>query len=819
VDLCNEASGAVIEPLAQFLRENVTTQYVPLRFASLEEEKELKRASQSVVLQFGRLLCVLSSFQHASLQLSTHLAGSFGLEYLLRHVLYCETADTRLKATVSGLVEQLLCHHDGLFLLQSSQITGSGSRATTDGNSVVENIIRSVKLLRTPNSMQGSSGVVGNLRILHLILKGAASGDTSSPLWASLFAPSVSWRWVTRLAYDRRSEVKLLAFQILGLVLETRGELTKLDGESNSRSFLEDSLDQGRDDEPDAELEAARDRSEEQWPPLYVLYSALKDSVESRGVRALAISIVVSCIARRAASSPDDTLEQDGVNLRVLLAAMTECLSLSNEMSGAASIDLVVEALLRLVGLAVTDERLARELLPLVGSLKLIPLLVETLHSGVADVLQDRAQGRVSPAPGYIGSEHRQNYSSDLMTAFKQPQSIERKNGEEEETTCSNKHQMIRAAGRCQAENTLFVVQGNVCRVLCLLRHLNSSGEQVMSVGEGLLYECLRHTHASKYLLDNLCRPSRRGGSDLSVVAVFELPCFQTHAQLLSLLIADDCCGVASGGKQSVLQRCLAEGIFIVEDLVKQLVRYLHLATRSSDVLLATDDTLECYDALFRLLASMLSSPQWRMHMSLGGPFPGSGALGMFSEYLFALCLAFRALVEGAATKRNSSSTSDGSVVIDRLLLKVNLVISLLLQHSHAARVLLMQPSDESSSDSRGLQLFRSSVLLLSHAADFLSRPVELTPELRASVGRKASLKSVNSKLNSVTSALAEKPHASDSRSISSAASSKASTVNNHKVAIQRPASSTLSASSAMRQSTSTLGARSSATHSTTGRW
>ena len=83
-------------------------------------------------------------------------------------------------------------------------------------------ITRTVKLLRSPDSIVGTGPLTCALRILYLCLYreridiNASNGSLYRP---SLLVTGKDWQWISRLGYDRRGGVRYLALQIISEVL------------------------------------------------------------------------------------------------------------------------------------------------------------------------------------------------------------------------------------------------------------------------------------------------------------------------------------------------------------------------------------------------------------------------------------------------------------------------------------------------------------------------------------------------------------------------------------------------------------------------
>lgn len=837
VEFYNEAVVAIVESLSGYFKANVGSNYAR-RFKTKEEEKEFQRIDSSIQLHSIELLHALSCFStsQSELRLSVSLVGSHIAAHLFSQLLFSETEDSRIKAVACACVENLIRHHDGLFAINAVDKASQRLLGASFSTSFVMNLVRSIKLLRSPNSMQGTASVVGNLRILLAVLQRCppAAGRGSLPSVAthnSSLCAGVDWKWLARLMYDRRGEVKLLALQVLAIVVKSEMGAT---GAASGGSSDSVAVDVDAD-----EMEACRDRSDQQWPPMDVLYSAVKDSAESRMVRVTALSIVVERIV--SGGKNDTSAQLSGVNYLVIFSAIADCLSL-NTASGnsttaallcAPSVDLAVSLVLQLLAYAHADRDAAAEVIPLVRSLKILPLLVDLLQCNISSAFVSAAVERVSSVSANDHADLNRS-GSDLLPSGDPSSPFSNSSEISDESIEVAQHSKYLSACHslaAHAKDSVHVVQTRVVRLLLLLSEVDGGA----GPARGLFSECLRHTAVVRHLLYNMSHMSGRSGSDRGTQ--FELLNYSAHSDLLCLLVVRDessrGSSSAAAGSPSVLQSVLAGNDYVVEDMLKQMAGYLRYGINNNQLLCrgahaphaAERDTLHFFDAIFRLLGTMLSSGQCRRAMSLGGPAPGYAEMGQYSLYLFRLVLCIREEIcslTGAAA--------------ERLLVKTDLTVSLFLQHAYTAReVLLRSASDEEDSE-EGASLFDRCVQVVGQAAEFLLNPppsqsaVSQSSAVDAAVSsRKTSLKAVNSRLGKLTAALNGGAALTSSVSVASGtvshadslavtAASKASTANANARSAPMAASRGAAPSISGRASVSTaLGAGAASTAS--NRW
>lgn len=777
VEAVNEAVSALVPSMGEYFRENVTSQYRK-KFKTGAEELEFARVNQSIQLHYLELLFVLSGFCHSHLNLSEHLLGSYIWSYCVQSVLYNETAASHVKALVAGMVENCLLHHKGLILIQSLNTKKTDKSDSSSSSSVIESILRSVKLLRAPNSMQCNHALVSNMRILYLLLQQlTTSGSERSPILTALVSrPAVEWRFLVRLIYDRRAEVKLLALQILTILFEHVPNET--DNKLLSESILNDSLDNNdvepvsEDVDTSAEASAATaaavdaQRENHQWPPYEMLYNVMADTSECRAVRVSAIRAVLRCVRFGA--------RNDRINYYVILTALSDVLSLTGSQTCAMSLEEGMELLSSLlVHAAAVSLKEASDILALIRSMKVLPTVVELLRSDLLQVLTSRATDRVSKEVYYTHPEE-DAIQFDSEHIIREPTTLV----DNVSDLLHNKWIAAGTAYRARTCDSVRLVQASACRILLLAKEL---GARLGGEYAGLFEDCIRFSRMVDHVLANLSNLKDILDPFLTPQQLeFEMLWHHAHAELLTVLIT----ATEAVKAQAVLEKFLLAHVDVVPDMTKQIILYLrHML--SHPALLSSSQSgssaaifVKCIDGVFYLLAVMLNDPVWRGQLDLGGPFEGC-EISQLSEYLFTLVLTLRDDVVAL------QPTSDSAVEL--LLTKIDLTISLFLQHSFATRDLVVYEDEEDVPDC----LVKKCLAVVSSAAEFLSNPrnaVSPTPPTAAA-----------------SSALPS----SGASVVSLASTSQASTVNIHKGAAAAAAAAGSKKTGGVRMSTSTLGSKS----------
>jgi hypothetical protein len=98
--------------------------------------------------------------------------------------------------------------NDGLIATNSLE-----SLFHTGSVNVIENVIKTTKLLRKPDSVQGFGPLLSSMKILNYLSK-IALYYTKDVKQIDCDNNEMNWRWLIRLFYDRRADIRLLAIEI-----------------------------------------------------------------------------------------------------------------------------------------------------------------------------------------------------------------------------------------------------------------------------------------------------------------------------------------------------------------------------------------------------------------------------------------------------------------------------------------------------------------------------------------------------------------------------------------------------------------------------
>jgi len=103
-------------------------------------------------------------------------------------------------------------------------------------------IISSCKLLRTPDSLRGTGYLIMAFRYLILYysrndVKFGAYNDNTNSTSASSASSTSDWRWLIRFTYDRRGAIRLLALELMNILLTSNINMST-EGETPIHSMI-----------------------------------------------------------------------------------------------------------------------------------------------------------------------------------------------------------------------------------------------------------------------------------------------------------------------------------------------------------------------------------------------------------------------------------------------------------------------------------------------------------------------------------------------------------------------------------------------------
>lgn len=522
--------------------------------------------------------------------------------------------------------------------------------------------MRAVKLLRAPDSMQGSSAVTGLLRLLHAcLLREQEQGVLSS----SMEETREQWKWLVRLLYDRRSEVKVLAVEVLTCVLRTARVAA-----SDASVSVADSLDRPLEQQL-AEIPAVAPADGilgASWPPVEQLELIIADSSESAALRVRAVELLVFLHTKpRGAKQP--------CRLGPVLSALFDILSTKdNAMASAATILQAVSALSSLISSG--DESAVQEALAQAKTMKVLPLVVEVLNVRILGSLGATALSRVSIwDEQYVSSDRTSFFHGDALSL----------------RTAATASTDLQGAGwhAVQKSHTAGEVDAlRACRTcVCWLLF------QLDRADPSLFEQCIQHTNLVRYLATCFCAVSQPVAASSAFGFEFECDSVAAQAELLSMLIARVGTGASVDGPDAAgtLQDCLGKNGFVPGNLLKKILVVLlgmkDLKTGSPKL----PPQLCAISACLRLLSLMLNEPLWRSQLGLDGT-DGRGALSDPCAYLFDLLLSMRTAL--ADLHQPVCPPLCGEVSVEEAVVsRADFTIALFMQWSYAARVMFVQHS------------------------------------------------------------------------------------------------------------------------------
>lgn len=589
--------------------------------------------------------------------------------------------------------------------------------------------MRIVKLVRTPDSVQGTASVTGALRLLYLSL---LQRRQSSTLAWTLTESEAQWKWLVRLMYDRHSEVKVLAVEILGLALK---QITVADLGTTATSI--DSLAQTAPavhstSVTDAAAVPAAPSVEVEllhWPPFELLGHLVTDSTESTALRTRAIDILVHSYTEQPALR---ALMKPTFKLAAVMAALFECLAVKDsDHATTASIRSALSALTKL--LSTRDDSLLQDVLQLTRTMKLMPQVVELLNIRVQGSLNLRALARVSVYDDEYISRERTYFHSDALSLRAAAASMFELQGAG--------WQALQSEVRTGEADGMRNGRAAACWLFFHLR----------SADPALFEECVDHSNLVYHLIS--CFSSVAEPISASSVYGFEFECasISAQAELLSLLISQDAAarpadsaGLLEPAPIGALYAYVQANDMVPSNVLKKMVLIL-LNIMDFDIApkdAASSRTLQqlhCISSCLRLLSLMLNEAHWRDLLGLGGPQENT-TMSNPCAYMFDMLLSLRKLLTNLAA--SSTSAGQNVTLVAALLSRLDVTMALFMQYSYEARVLFVQHSvqhqlaaaEAQRPSAQDKSIFRQHIDTVVCAVEFLNTPAPQTQPQASSV-------------------------------------------------------------------------------------
>lgn len=580
----------------------------------------------------------------------------------------------------------------------------------------LDHLVRAVRLVRAPDSLQGTSAVLGALRLLHACL---LQQDTEPAVPADgegAGSHKDRWGWLTRLLYDRRSEVKVLAAELLATVLKRAAAV------SPSRAGLAQTVDSlevpsqppaasGVDDGEASEEGEGTGGDAAEWPPFELLRTIASDDCECTALRTRAITVLVDALVASAATSLEE-LSAGTLKLSSLFCAMYDCLSMRESVAvSAASIRPVITAALKLLNSG--NQHLSRAARSHARAVKLLPAVVEVLNVRVDALLSVRALSRVSVFDEqYVTQDRASYFHGDQITLRSASSAVSELQGAGWGSLFRT-HQVQEVDGLC------------ACRTAaCWLLH------RLSALDAALFEECVTHSRLVHHL--TICFSTKPQPLTPHSPCSFGFDCdhITAQAELLSLLIAKE--GTSPAGYEPASAGALPDFVGRNSDVPGNLLRKVILVLAGLRDFRGGPQKLQhqirCISALLRLLSLMVNEPLWRLQLGLGEA-DGVGALSEPCAYLFGLLLTMRASVSELAA---GDFDSVAPPHLDRvsptaaLVSRLDFTVALFMQCSRDARLLFLEQclldkhERAAAGSQRALTLLEQHVQVLSSAAEKL---------------------------------------------------------------------------------------------------
>ena len=352
---------AILFPLYDLVKGNHSN---VIGKANNEQQTSILR--ETIQDKLLNLLKAMSYIKCSAFPKLTSILGDHELPQFLLHMMDQEENPSIKKSTASLIMLQLIENH-GIFSFKD--VVPTGSKPTLDSLfkvgpcNVLQCVTRTAKMLRKPDSVQGYGSLVGSMKILLTMLKQI---QTSASSKVEMTDGSSNWRWLVRLFYDRRAEVRVLALEIFD-------SLRKLD-ENFEDAMNSSTLNSGNNSSSSA--------SSSTFSVQKYLYSiAFDDNTECLAVRNSALRIL----------SSSKWLHKDETLAGQILACVQEQLSCGSEMTNSSSLSAALSCLMKLTN----HSEFAETSLNCARSLKLVPLVMSIIQSDISATLEKIAFRRV----------------------------------------------------------------------------------------------------------------------------------------------------------------------------------------------------------------------------------------------------------------------------------------------------------------------------------------------------------------------------------------------------------------------------------------
>ena len=502
-------------------------------------------------------------------------------------------------------------------------------------------ITRTVKLLRSPDSIVGTGPLTCALRILYLCLYreridiNASNGSLYRP---SLLVTGKDWQWISRLGYDRRGDVRYLALQIISEVLYIQ--------------YMT-----GSDTDSADDLNEVPEASS--WPPYDFLSHVMNDCHEAGVIRVLAIKIYIENVLYRVDS--DNTITE--LLLGRLIASIIDVINIQDMRTNVHTLSSALHCLVLLVGHSEQQAVIASTIL---NTFKIMPKLAFLLNPAyISTQLQCYQYNRVNLSVPEEPLMHGSDRGNDLVLLQDYHREYTKNFGE-------------------NTYNSKCVLQLSVSKLLMHLHLVNTSFNSYL-YNSNIFYDLINSVAcmSSDYDSCNVTQVLTVTSRNYALAAACDI---------LSLVIKQDTNKPVSSSV-SVSKRCNESNINYAV-LGTSYAESVVLTMGSKIIQIASDleNTIqyESHDdvlhstrvvivSITRLLSLILSDSFWRSGLNLGGDIPecstGIPAISCFTSLIALRSLVYRC---GMAIPQGESVGTC-----------IDLSISLFMQYSYTCREIM----------------------------------------------------------------------------------------------------------------------------------
>lgn len=652
--MCRDIYQALTGPMLPLLCSHATQE--------LFQSQSQLRILQNVQHLLIRLL--IASMSTNVLQLISSSPAKEAVSVISRLAFNEVGGGSMVRAAACSLLEMMIRNFGAweIFKASTDEFTSYSLLSCYPMTSPFETLLNNAKLIRPPDSFRGTSIVVGMLRVLFVcstcqyndsrsrVTKGISIGDS---------------KWILRLCFDRRADVKILALEIVRIMIRMSiWEPSPVCVHNNaivdqSLTFTE-----------------------------HIQYILL-DSSESLAVRHTAGCILVDLF-----ESEGPYLSHDGGgNLDILLRGLSDNLRCCNENT-AVSLKNTVLLLRRLVKLFARGNKSFESLLVAFKSLKMLPSLVLILQPDLLKTMTG------SIRYGDCCVDGTEVFAVDLKS----------------DIDLSKGWQRLHTTWMAKEAAAVHAAQADTSSIFLAIGHFQ----------QRILNECLRHTNLLPHLIGLLTSDKTNDLRDLSKEMF--CPNHSSHFQLFAFLVANeakvkeklpiDCVSVSD-------LTCTNEVIpgKILESLnwwFRNIASNLKLLQKSTDKYFLSF-LFRMLQASLRLMGSMLTYEKWQRSLGLGG-FAKDCDIGMTMERGLVSLLELQHILAATIHQKNPSWSFYDD--IPGLSLRTRVVLSAVLHCSHKAREIAFSGRSGGRTGHSGHELMMDCIELLKSSMSGLLDPL-----------------------------------------------------------------------------------------------